>query len=148
MKRIPHSFKTLGLLLFLGTLAALIAARQFSLLFQERQVLLSISKALLLLGLLLVIIAPEKKEEDWVPRCRYKAAAAVFIFEMNYFIVSHLFSLFEETSSAFHVLLTGSLFYLFVFQILKKGSPQTSGANGEASGGATRSGEPANPSIR
>ena len=145
MKGIPHSFKLLGTLVFLGTLAALIAAREYTSLLQEKPVLVNISKAVLLLGLMLVIVAPEKTEEEWMLRCRYKAAAATFIFEMQYFIVSHLFSLFEETISAFHVLLTGSLFYLLLFHILKKERPEKREADGGATLGRTRGGEPANP---
>lgn len=122
MKLLPAYFKWIGLVTFLGVIITSILLWELTGLYQEQPMMIGATKTVTILSLLLIILAKEKVEDEFVRSCRIRAAATAFIIGVTAYVIAGLMTFFEEQGSTFQILGTEAFIYLIIFHLLKSNS--------------------------
>ena len=120
---LPRSFKITGLIVSaLAFLATIFSGVLQPASWEDSEPRRKIANAVLLLGLLFIILAKEKIEDEFVGFCRLRAFRAALLTGLVYFLLDYtgVFSG-NITGSSFGLMLAEMLVYLAVFYLSKPG---------------------------
>ena len=122
MRLLPTYFKWIGLCTLLSAIIISILLWELTRFYQEQPMLIGATKTVTILSLLLVILAKEKVEDEFIQSCRIRAAATAFITGVMAYVIASLTTFFEEQGSTFQILGTEAFIYLIIFHLLKRNS--------------------------
>jgi uncharacterized membrane protein YbhN (UPF0104 family) len=122
MKLLPAYFKWIGICTFLASIAFSILFWELTNKYKEQPMLIGTTKTITILSLLLIILAKEKIEDEFIQSCRERAAATAFITGVIAYVIAGLTTFFEEQGSTFQILGTEAFIYLTIFHLLKRNS--------------------------
>ena len=120
---LPRSFKITGMVIaVLAFLAPILFGMMESNSWEYGEPRRKIANAALLIGLLLIVLAKEKVEDEFIDFCRLRAFRAALLTGLIYFLLDYL-GLFKGTltGSSFGLMLAETLIYLMVFNLSKSG---------------------------
>lgn len=122
MKLLPASFKWIGLCTFLASITSFILLWEVTDLYKVHPMLIGATKTVAVVSLLLIILAKERIEDEFIQSCRVKAAATAFIFGVTAYVIVGLITFFQEQGSTFQILVTEAFIYLAIFHLRKTNS--------------------------
>ena len=120
---LPRSFKFTGILLTaLAFLAPIVLGMLQPHSWEAGEPARKVANAVILLGLLFIILAKEKTEDEFISFCRMRAFRAALLTGLIYFLLDYT-GVFSGaiTGSSFGLMLAETLIYLAVFYISKSG---------------------------
>ncbi|RYE38300.1 MAG: hypothetical protein EOP48_27320 [Sphingobacteriales bacterium] len=120
---LPRSFKPVGLIVaVLAFLIPVVFGMLQSSSWEQAEPRRKIANAILLIGLLLVVMAKEKVEDEFIGFCRLRAFRAAILAGLLYFLLDYV-GIFKGTiaGSAFGLMLAEIVIYLAVFYASKTG---------------------------
>jgi hypothetical protein len=123
MRLLPAYCKWIGLFTFLAVIVSSILLRQLTGIYKELPVMIAATKTVAIFSLLIIILAKERVEDEFIQSCRVRTAATSFITGVTAYVIAGLISFFKEQGSAFQILATEAFIYLLIFHLLKRNSP-------------------------
>ena len=125
---LPHVFKKIGLSILLLTFFVAIAVKLLNIaaitkIVSTNKILLSqIERSVFFTGVLLILLAKEKVEDEFIDFCRLTAFRFTFIFGLVGLILNPIpFMNINNLDNSNHLVLIQCIFYLIIFYATKKG---------------------------
>ena len=125
---LPPVFKLIGITVIILPLIILVVARALNLIIlrdiisQNKELFSQIGRSVFFTGFLLIILAREKVEDEFVDFCRLTAFRFTFVVGLIAVILTPIpFLNTKNIDNSYHLLFTECIFYIIFFYATKKG---------------------------
>jgi len=120
---LPRAYKIVGMIIAsLAFITPIIAGMLHAVTWEQSEPRRKIANSIVLIGLMLIVLAKEKVEDEFMNYCRLNAFRAALLAGVIYFILDYA-GIFKGSivSTSFGLILSEILVYLMVFHIQKLG---------------------------